>query len=217
VDARYGQLVDGSPSDNTGYLVPGHGTAFGPPPTKRLSGFGSRAATIYVCYDRYSPAETPDTDKIGWTWSRPPSSITPVPEGGNVQQLQSRYLLRLPAHQVGFVGLALSERLLLSQVRSLAAAAQTDMVELPRITRPARNAHLPAAPVTLTGHLAAGGNGLPTSVTVNGHVAKIRHGSAVAATFSRTLSLGAGWHVLTVRARDAVGNVRTATVRVHVR
>jgi hypothetical protein len=64
------------------------------------------------------------------------------------------------------------------------------------------------------GSLTAGANGLPTTVSVNGHAAHITKTSPTTATYKVTFSESTGKHTITVRATDSVGNSATASVSV---
>jgi hypothetical protein len=67
---------------------------------------------------------------------------------------------------------------------------------------------------TVKGKVRAGANGLPVSVTVNGHAATLTPTSATTAKFKVTFKESLGKHTLTAVAKDAAGNTRRASIRV---
>jgi hypothetical protein len=85
----------------------------------------------------------------------------------------------------------------------------------PRITSPADHAVVHGRSTTVKGVVVAGANGLPTSVTVNGHAAALKPTTSRSkATFAVTFSESLGRHTLRAVARDAGGNVRSTSISV---
>jgi hypothetical protein len=62
------------------------------------------------------------------------------------------------------------------------------------------------------GVVTAGANGLPVSVTVDGHRATLASRTDSSGTFRVVLDQPVGRHTVTATARDAGGNVRSASI-----
>lgn len=196
-----------------GFIYPKHGSTFRlSRPNHTLTGFGTGAASVLERSDFYATADDPAADTSAVTWSRPPSSIIVAGAGGYLNGMN--YSLQVPARGRGYLGFAVSERLATADVKPLAKQAERDMMAAPKITAPKNRSVVHGKKTTVTGTLSAGANGLPTSVEVNGHAAKITVKNANAATFSATFSEAFGKHVLKVVATDAGGNVRTTAVKI---
>src|SRR4029079_4154428 len=88
------------------------------------------------------------------------------------------------------------------------------MVNAPTISSPANGAHLGSTTTTVKGALTAGGNGLSTSVAVNGHNATMHKTNATNPTYTVTCSEPVGKHTITVTARDSVGNTASKSITV---
>jgi hypothetical protein len=125
-----------------------------------------------------------------------------------------RYSLNVPANGRGFLGFADSESVTTSGAKSLGTLAVRDMMGAPSITSPSNGAVLGSTTTTVKGKLSAGANGLPTSVTVNGHHAAITRTSLTTATYRVTFSESVGKHKITATARDVAGNTRSRSITV---
>jgi hypothetical protein len=213
VSVGYQQSVPLPPTGGLGFMYPGHASSFGgPTPNQNVTGFGTAAGAMYVRTDRFSFEGDSQNNTIGFTWSRPPASIHHT--DNRLSDFDMRYALDVPAGGAAFVGFAESKNVTTAQVKSLAAAAVGDMVNAPSISSPAKNAVIGSTVTTVTGMITAGGNGLPTSVTVNGHAATIHKTSATGATYAVTFTEPVGKHTITVTARDTVGNARSTSITV---
>jgi hypothetical protein len=116
------------------------------------------------------------------------------------------YNVHVPAGGEGFLGFATSERWSTTDVKHLASTAVAEMVTPPSISSPHHGATIHGHPTTVKGSLRAGANGLPTTVSVNGHAAHITKTSSTTATYAVTFSESTGKHIITVTATDSVGN-----------
>jgi hypothetical protein len=107
------------------------------------------------------------------------------------------------------------ERVSTAVVQAQAARALAALVAAPQITAPLAGARLRSRSITVRGSVAAGANGLPSRVTVNGVPATLAAIGPASARFSARVTVaGAGRHRLTVRASDVAGNARVAGVLV---
>ena len=210
---QYLAAVEPQSSGAPGFIFPKHGSSFRlGRPNHTLTGFGAGAASVLERSDFYATADDPAADTSAVTWSRPPSSIIVAGSGGYLNGMN--YTLPVPAHGRGYLGFAVSERLATADVKPLAKLAERDMMVAPKITAPSNGGTVHGKKTTVTGRLSLGANGLPTSVKVNGHVAKITVKSAKSAIFSATFNESFGKHQIKVVATDAGGNVRSAAIRV---
>jgi hypothetical protein len=107
-----------------------------------------------------------------------------------------------------------SEAVSTSRAAALAGRAERAMMANPRITSPAEGAVIHGTSTTVKGVVRAGANGLPTSVTVNGHAAKLTPHGASRGTFTVTFTEGLGKHTIEAVAHDAGGNTRATSVKV---
>lgn len=213
VAAQYIAAVQPKPSGAPGYMFPGHGSTFrGSEPGQTLKAFGTGARSVLERSDMYASADDPTADTSAITWSRPPSEVLFDPSRSYVYGMD--YTVRVPAHGTGYLGFAVSERLATADVKPLAKLAERDMMAAPKITSPKNGSTVHGTKTTVTGLLTLGANGLPNSVKVNGHAAKITVKNARSATFSATFTEALGKHLIKVVATDTGGNVRTATIRV---
>jgi hypothetical protein len=209
---------DATPPDNgaTGFTFPGHGSAFkGSTSAEVVTGLGHKAGTMLVRSDLDSFEGSGEADTQGITYSRAPSSIEFVktPKDVRPDAWQLPFALRVPAHGAEYLGLVVTENNLTASTKALAASAVAAMVSAPVVTSPHNKATVHAHRVTVKGSVALGANGLPVSVTVNGHKAHLAR-TASKVTFSAAVSVPLGRHTVTVTATDAAGNARTTKVSV---
>jgi hypothetical protein len=122
--------------------------------------------------------------------------------------------LTVPAGRTAFLRFAVSDGNTTSAVKSLAAQAISEMVVAPTIRSPKPGAVIHGHLTTVKGSVFRGANGLPTSVKVNGHAAKLTRVSTTRDTYAVTFSETFGRHKLTVVARDLAGNTKSRSVRV---
>jgi hypothetical protein len=200
-------------SGSPGYTFPGHSTTFARSTADQVvTGFGTGAASVFVRSDLYASADDPWTDTNALTWSKAPSSIKF--SHYFVADFDMSYSLSVPAAGTAFLGFAQSQNLATTGAKSLATLAVGDMMAAPSITSPANGATLPTTTTTVNGKLAAGANGLPTSVGVNGHAATITKTSATTATYHVVFTEAAGKHAITATAHDVAGNVKSVSITV---
>ena len=210
VGVEYSQDVEAPITGDVGYLFPGRTSFSRHGLGGTVTGLGTHAGTVLIRSDVYATADDPDADTLAVSWSRPPAGVRFDPTTANT--FGARFALSVPARGAARLGFAVDERVFTSAVRTLAARAVAAMVAAPHITSPASGARLRSRTITVRGALATGANGLPTKVIVNGARATL---TAAGGFSARIRVSGAGWHVLTVRAYDVVGNARSSAIRVH--
>ena len=211
VSIHYLDQVDAPSRGAVGFSYPGHSAKFGTAaPGTTITGLGSGAGTLLARSDLDAAGDEPTADTLGFTWSRPPSSVA----FGAVTASDFRlaYTLRVAAHGAGFVGFALSEASLTSAVSKLANSAAADMVTPPSITSPRLHARVGSTSTTVKGRLVAGANGLPATVTINGHAARITKTSVTTARYSVTFAESTGKHRITAVAKDSAGNTARTSI-----
>jgi hypothetical protein len=213
VSLQYANEVAPAPTGSVGFRFPGHGSTFRSAiPDQTVTGLGTKAASMFVRSDRYSAEGDPEADTVALTWSRAPSRI--VFAHSSADLFSFRYSLGVPANGRGFLGFADSESVTTSGAKSLGTLAVRDMMRAPSITSPSNGAVLSSTTTTVKGKLTAGANGLPTSVTVNGHHAAVTTTSLTTATYRVRFSEPVGKHKITATAHDVAGNTRSRSIRV---
>jgi hypothetical protein len=203
----------GTATGQVGYVFPGHGTTFTAQNFGSLiTGLGSKIGTFYIRSDLYANSDDPDADTQAETWSRAPSAIRY--DGSRPDAFGMAYTLAVPAGGAAGLGFALSERWQTSDLGPLVSAASQDMLPGVSITSPhaGSSAH---GKTTVKGHLQAGANGLPVSVKVNGHKAKIHATSLSAGTYKVTLKLSHKQHAIKAVANDVAGNTATKSIKIN--
>jgi hypothetical protein len=196
-----------------GYAFPGHGSTFQASSLgQTITGFGSKAGSVLIRSDLHAGLSDPAADTTAGTWSRPPSKV--FFGAGQINEFQMQYALSVPAGRTAFIGFAIGERWTTAEVKPLAAAGVADFVLKPSITSPQHGATIHGTSTTVKGSLAAGANGLPTSVRVNGHAASITATTTTHATYKVTFLEAVGTHTIKVVATDAVGNSASSSTSV---
>jgi hypothetical protein len=196
---------DGTAHTNAGFSYPAHSSTFHASNLgQTVSGFGRKAGSLLLRSDVQARSDDPQADTYAGTWSRPPSKISFSPDEHDMFGMV--YNVHVPAGGEGFLGFATSERWSTTDVKHLASTAVAEMVTPPSISSPHHGATIHGHPTTVKGSLRAGANGLPTTVSVNGHAAHITKTSSTTATYAVTFSESTGKHIITVTATDSVGN-----------
>jgi hypothetical protein len=214
---QYGKANETSPPPTgaPGYIFPGHSARFSTPaPAAVITGLGKKAGTVLARSDIYSGENDPQADTLGLTWSRAPSSLSFVQDTGLTYGMS--YALTVPKHGTAYLGFELSESLLTSATQTLARRAVAAMVNSPSITSPHNGAKVHGKKVTVKGTATVGANGLPTSVTVNGHKATLK-ATKSGKSFSAKVKEPAGAHTITVIAKDVAGNTASRRIKIHVK
>jgi hypothetical protein len=213
VRPAYQIAVSSMPYGEPGFQFPGHGPAFQHTTLdETVTGLGTRAGTLLVRHDRFAVDGDGSADVLGFSWSRPPQKLQ---FGHNLAtRLSMPYVLTVPAGATRYLGFAESEHLTVSDTVNLANIAVTEMVNVPSISSPAPGATVHGKSTTVKGSVSLGANGLPTSVTVNGHAAALTTVSATKRTFAVTFSETLGKHTITVVAKDSAGNTRSRSIKI---
>ena len=193
-----------------GFRFPGQGTAFKQAtPDETVVGLGTRAATVLARNDRYAAADDPLVDTFGLSWSRAPQKLQFSHTVAN--QFAMPYVLAVPAGGSAYLGFAESEHVAVSDTVTLAKTATDEMVGALHVTAPASGATVKGKSTTVTGYVGLGANGLPTSVTVNGHAATLTTVSPTKRTFKVSFTETLGKHKITVTAKDSAGNAHSVS------
>jgi hypothetical protein len=203
-------LADPPPTGATGYVFPGAGGSYEPStPDEVVVGLGTKAGTVLARSDLHSTEGDPDASTIGITWSRAPAKVQF--DHSTSPFFAMPYSFRVPAGGKAYVGFAFSEGVTTAAVRTLASLATREIVLAPTIRSPKRGATVHGHLTTVKGSVSLGANGLPTSVTVNGHKATLTKVSETKETYVAKFRESFGKHKLTVTAKDAAGNTASAT------
>jgi hypothetical protein len=196
-----------------GYDFPKQGGGFVAPTAGAVvNKLGTKAGTLLIRSDRFSAEGDPQADTRALTWSRAPGHVKI--SSTDVSEFEMTYALTVPKNGAAHVGFADSEAITTAAASALASRGVADMMPNPRITSPADHAVIKGRSTTVKGKVRAGANGLPVSVTVNGHAATLTPTSATTAKFKVTFKESLGKHTLTAVAKDAAGNTRRASIRV---
>ena len=196
-----------------GYLFPGRAHFVTTSPDQVITDLGTKAATVLIRSDIHAFDGEQSADTRALTWSRAPSQIQ-FDHNPSTGLFATPFALRVPADGNAYLGFALSDENRTSDVKPLAASATDEMMNPPTITSPANHAHLRGHSITVKGRLTRGANGLPTSVSVNGHAAKLKVVSAARATYKVTLSMPFGTHKITATATDIAHNTRVRSIHI---
>lgn len=196
-----------------GYRFPGHGASFNPgTPNEVVTGLGTRAATTIVRTDMHAVDGDPLADTFAYSWSRAPRKVQFSPSSPD--EFAMPYKLSVPSGKAAYLGFAESEHLTVRAATKLAKVALREMVNPPSISSPANGAVVRGKSTTVKGAVTLGANGLPTSVTVNGHAARLSVVSATKATYTVTFSEALGKHTITATATDVAGNSNSRSIKV---
>jgi hypothetical protein len=202
------------PTGRTGFIFPNHSGTFAvTTPDETVSGFTGSAASMFVRSDLNASVDDPSANSFGITWSKAPSVI--AFGHTNPNSFAMRYALSVPASGQANLAFAESQSPTTAAVMTLASSAVSEMMTAPTITAPANGATVPTEATTVRGAITAGANGLPTTVTVNGHTATITRTSSTAATYRSTFTQTWGTHTVTVTARDSAGNMSKKSITEH--
>jgi hypothetical protein len=211
VSVQYVGQVAGQPTGAVGYAFPGHGYATAGL-AKVVTGLPAKAGTMYVRSDIHSVEGDATADTRAVTWSRGPAKVQF--DGASLNLFALQYALSVPAHGAPAIGFAVSAATTTAQAVALSRLAVGDMMSPPVVTLPKNGAVIRGHLTTVKGTVAAGANGLPAKVTVNGHLAKLTTGAGKV-SYLVSFKESFGPHTLKVIATDVAGN--TATTAIHVR
>jgi hypothetical protein len=194
----------------TGFAFPGHSSTYSvASPNQVVTGLGTKAATLLARSDIRAVEGDKQADTIGLSWSRAPSKIQF--SGTSADDFAMPYSLTVPAGGTAYVGFASSEGNTTAEAKKVAALATGEVVVAPTITSPKSGATITGHRTTVKGRIVLGANGMPTSVTVNGHAATLTKVNATTDSYVATFSESFGKHKLTVTAKDVAGNTKSAT------
>ena len=213
LQVSYGMESDAPSTGALGFAFPGRTGGFhGSQAGQVVTGLPARAATILVRTDRFSSEGDPQAATRAITYSRPPARL--AFSGIDATAFGMHYALTVPKNDSVRLGFTDNVAIRTTVARALGRRAADAMMPSPRITSPAKGAVLPGKRTVVKGVVRAGANGLPVSVTVNGHRATLTATSAARATFKAVFDESLGRHTLTAVARDAGGNKRSTSITV---
>jgi hypothetical protein len=205
--------ISGMATGGVGFEFPGDSHLHASSPGNTVTGLGKHAASMLARNDRFTVEGDPRGSTLAVSWSRKPSRVHYDPTDDHSFWMD--YVLTVPRKGTVSLGFATSESLRTTQARTLGARAVHAMMSAPRVTSPAKGALVKGQTTTVKGVVRAGANGLPTSVSVNGHAATLKPSkSGAKAAFSVTFKESLGKHTLKVVATDAGGNRRSTSLTV---
>jgi hypothetical protein len=213
VTAQYQVEVPAAGAGTPGFDLPADGKGFVTfTADKVTTGLGTKANTLLSTSDFYAVTGDQAVNSTAFSWSRAPKKIQFAHSGRS--DLALPYAFNVPAHGAFRLGFAESEGPLTSTVKKLAVKDVADMMNAPSISAPKKGAVIHGHSTTVKGSVTLGANGLPTSVRVNGHAARITTVSAAKANYAVTFRQPFGTHKLTAVAKDAAGNTRSKSINV---
>ncbi|HEY2299573.1 MAG TPA: hypothetical protein VGH43_17705 [Jatrophihabitans sp.] len=213
VRTEYQGRVEQPKYGEPGYRFPGHGAAFHTAsPSQVVSGLGAHAASMTVRTDVHAVDSDPQDDTYAYSWSRAPQSVRF--SSSSPLRFAMPYTLTVPAGKAAYIGFAESEHVAVGDATKLANVALGEMVNPPTFSSPANGATITGKSVTVKGAVTLGANGLPRSVTVNGHAAKLSIVSATKETYAVTFTEALGKHTITATAKDTAGNTKTRSIKI---
>jgi hypothetical protein len=211
VRVSYGMAATPPPTGALGFAFPGGSKTFhGSTAGRTITGLTRQAATILVRTDRYAAEGDPQAGTRAITYSRPPTRL--AFSGSDATVFAMSYRLSVPANGAARLGFTDSQAVRTADARRMGRGAAAAMMPAPRITSPSKGAVVAGRRTVVKGVVTAGANGLPVSVTVEGHRATLKPTSASRATFRVVLDQAVGRHTVTATARDAGGNVRSTSI-----
>jgi hypothetical protein len=213
VTADYAGTVPAPDAGAAGFLFPGNGTTFQTPGSNEVvTGLGTHTGTVLIRSDLHAFDGDPQADTLGLTYSKAPSKAVFAKAGGGAApaEYELLYSLAVPAHGSGYLRFTAGWGLTVADARALGSSAQAASVNRPNITAPKQGATITGHKVTVKGTVSLGANGLPNSVTVNGHAATLTS----TGSYSITLSEPYGTHTLTAKAIDSAGSSASRAIKV---
>jgi hypothetical protein len=213
VSLQYLSQAEAPDAGAPGYLFPGRAHFVTALPDQVITGLGTKAATVFIRSDIRAFEGEQSADTRALTWSRAPSKIQ-FSHVAPTRQFATPFALSVPSGGNAYLGFAVSDANRTSEVKPLGALATGEMMNTPSITSPANHAHLHGHSITVKGGVTRGANGLPISVSVNGHAATLTVVSAAQATYKVTFSLPFGTHTITATATDIAHNTRTRSISI---
>ncbi|HKC27238.1 MAG TPA: hypothetical protein VKB75_04425 [Jatrophihabitans sp.] len=212
VKLQYEAQVQPPDAGNVGYMFPGSAqfkkSSFG----QVVTGLGTKANTLFIRSDLHSLEGDPGDGTLGFTWSRAPQRV--VFDHSAAEFFAMPYTLTVAAHGRADLGFGYCEQTATTDAKKSAQTAVNEMINAPTISSPAAGATVHGKSTTVKGAVTLGANGLPTKVTVNGHIAHLTKVSATKATYAVTFSESLGKHTITVTAQDIAANTRSRSIKI---
>ena len=213
VSLRYQSQAEAVDTGAPGFRFPGRTHFATAAPDQTITGLGTKAATVLIRSDIRSFEGEQAANTRALTWSRAPSKIQ-FSHTSPADLFAMPYALSVPGGGAVHLGFALSEASLTAQVQPLASLAIGDMMNAPTITSPVNHARLHGHSITVKGVVTRGANGLPTSVSVDGHAARLTVVTDARARYKVRFRLPFGTHKISARATDSAHNARVRSIHV---
>jgi hypothetical protein len=209
----YGMAWTPPPTGGLGFAFPGHRRGFhGSTRGEIVTGLPTRSATALVRSDRFAAEGDPMASTRSLTWSRPPTHLSFA--SGDASVFGMAYSLAVPKNGTVRLGFTDSLGVRTSSAKALGRQAVASVMSTPTIGSPAKGAVVAGKKTVVKGVVHAGVNGLPVSVTVNGHAATLTAVGGSKARYKVVFDEALGKHTLTATATDAGGNKRSTSITV---
>lgn len=173
----------------SGFSVPASEAAIAPPP---------EAASLFVKEEIHQTEGDEAQGEGAITMSAPPAEIK---FGTKPGAFELHYLRTIPAGGSVKIGQAFSTAFSISEVRADAQHAQAELSPKLSIASPAAGATLSTPTATATGTVTAGGNDLPSTVSVNGQTVPV----APSGAWTAQVPLAVGANTITATTTDEFG------------
>ncbi len=173
----------------SGFAVPASEATIAPPPT---------AASLFVKEELHQEEGNEALGEGAITMSAPPAEIKFGKDSG---EFELHYLRTVPAGGSVRIGQAFSTAFSISEVHADALRAQAELSPTLSIASPAAGATLTTPTATATGTVTAGGNDLPSTVSVNGRIVPVAPNGA----WTAQVPLAVGANTITATTMDEFG------------
>jgi hypothetical protein len=211
VSAEYGTALPLPATGSSGYKFPGATGHFQAVTSdQKVTGLGSAAGTILERSDLNAFEGDDQAATTGVTYSRAPSNLRFMHSSGEPAGFAMPYKLTVPANGTADLALVVSNAVTTADVKKLTAGAVGDFVAAPVITSPTNGATVHGHLTKVKGTVAPGANGLPVSVSVNGHHATTTASGSFTVSFKESF----GKHTLTAVATDIAGSTDSSSIKV---
>jgi len=199
LDLLYYQSVRGvSSSNQPAYEFPWAGSGFSVPASEATIAPPPAAASLFLEEELHQEEGNEALGEGAITMSAPPSEIKFAAKSS---EFELHYLRTIPAGGSVRIGQAFSTAFSMSEVRADAQQAQVELSPRISIASPLAGATLSTPTATVTGTVTAGGNDLPSTVSVNGQSVPVAANGA----WTAQVPLALGANTVTATTTDAFG------------
>ncbi|HEY2273670.1 MAG TPA: hypothetical protein VGH30_12905, partial [Jatrophihabitantaceae bacterium] len=211
VSAEYETVLPLPVTGSSGYRFPGQtGQFHAVTSDQKVTGLSSAAGTILERSDLNAFEGDKQAATTGITYSRAPANLRFMHSSGEPDGFAMPYTLKVPANGAAHLALVVSNAVTTADVKKLTAGAVGDFVAAPVITSPTNGATVHGHLTKVKGTVAPGANGLPVSVSVNGHHATTTASGSFTVSFNESF----GKHTLTAVATDIAGSTDSSSIKV---